>query len=94
MMVPQMSSSRTGVQARIMKESPLAIHTHCSGHCLNLVISHSSNLPAMSNVPGKMKTACLYFLNTLLPKEKWTFVGARLCQTLLLKQAEENPSLT
>ena len=59
-----MSSDHTGVQARIMKESPLAVYTHCSGHCLNLVVIHSSNLPAIRNVLDKMKTTCLYFLNS------------------------------
>lgn len=56
-----MSSDCTGVQAHIMKESPLAIYTHCSGHCLNLVVSHSSNLPVIRNVLDKMKATCLYF---------------------------------
>ena len=36
-----MSSSRTGVQGRIQEVAPLATYIHCSGHCLNLVISHS-----------------------------------------------------
>lgn len=31
-----MSSERVGVQAHIKKVSPLAVYTHCSGHCLNL----------------------------------------------------------
>ena len=65
-----MPSDRTGVLACIMKGSPLAVYTHCSGHCLNLVVtSHSSNLPAIRNVLDKMKTTCLYFLNS-----PWTFV--------------------
>ena len=58
-----MSSDRSGVQAHMI-ESPLAIYTHCSGHCLNLVISHSSNLPVIRNVLDKMKATCLYFLNS------------------------------
>ena len=32
-----MSSARVGVQAIIRRESPLAVYTHCSSHCLNLV---------------------------------------------------------
>ena len=53
-----MSSDRTGVQAH------MAVYTHCSGHCLNLVTSHSSNLPVIRNVLDKMKMTCLYFLNS------------------------------
>ena len=45
-----MSSSRVGLQALIKDKAPLAIYTHCSGHCLNLVISHSSSLPTIQNV--------------------------------------------
>ena len=41
-----MSSALNHVQAHIKEQSPLATYTHCSGHCLNLVISHSCNLPA------------------------------------------------
>ena len=81
-----MSSDRTGVQAHIMKESPLAVYTHCSGHCLNLVISHSSDLPAIRNVLDKMKMTCLYFLNS--PKRNG------LLSEIVSKSAEENHSLT
>ena len=59
-----MSSDRTGVQAHIRKESPLAVYTHCTGHCLNLVISHSSTIPVIRAALDKMKTCCLYFLNS------------------------------
>ena len=34
-----MSSSRVGVQAHIHNEASLATYVHCSGYCLNLVIS-------------------------------------------------------
>ena len=50
-----MSSDRIGVQAHIRKESPLAVYTHCSGHFMNLVISHSSSIPIVRNVLDKMK---------------------------------------
>ena len=33
-----MSSNNVRVQVRIREVSPLAVYTHCSGHCLNLVI--------------------------------------------------------
>ena len=45
-----MSSTRVGVQARIMQGAPKAFYIHCSGHCLNLVISHSCALPAVRNM--------------------------------------------
>ena len=57
-----MSSERVGVQALIRKESPLAVYTHCSGHCLNLVISHSCSTPMVRNILDKMKATCLFFL--------------------------------
>lgn len=59
-----MSSSRVGLQTLIKEKAPLAIYTHCSGHCLNLVISHSCSLPAIRNVLDKMKATCLFFLNS------------------------------
>ena len=59
-----MSSDCTGVQGRIRKESLLTVHTHCSGHCLNLVISHSSSIPIIRNVLDKMKASCFYFLKS------------------------------
>ena len=40
-----MSSDNVGVQRRIREGSPKAVYVHCSGHCLNLVISHSCALP-------------------------------------------------
>ena len=36
-----MSSAKNGVQGYIKRLSPLAIYTHCSGHCVNLVIVHA-----------------------------------------------------
>ena len=42
-----MSSSRIGLLALIKEKAPLAIYTHCSGHCLNLVISHSCSSPTI-----------------------------------------------
>ena len=59
-----MASERVGVQARIREKSPLATYTHCSGHCLNLVISHSCALPVVRNVLDRVKATCLFFLNS------------------------------
>ena len=57
-----MSSDNVGAQRRIREHSPKAVYVHCSGHCLNLVISHSCALPQIKNVIDKLKQCCLYFL--------------------------------
>lgn len=62
-----MSSDRVGLQALVKKKAPLAIYTHCAGHCLNLVIAHSCALPVVRNVIDKIKGTCLFFLNS--PKQ-------------------------
>ena len=36
-----MSSKLVGVQAKIREVAPKALYTHCSGHCLNLVLASS-----------------------------------------------------
>ena len=61
--VSNMSSERIGLQALIQKESPLAVYTHCTGHCLNLVIASSCSLPVVRNVIDKVKSVCNFFLN-------------------------------
>ena len=59
-----MSSARVGVQALIRHESPLAVYTHCSSHCLNLVICHSCSQPLIRNALDSMKATSLFFLNS------------------------------
>ena len=59
-----MSSSTSGVQARINEEAPLATYVHCDGHCLNLVISKSCALPQVRNVIERLKNCCLFFLKS------------------------------
>ena len=56
-----MSSDNVGVQRRIRERSPKAVYVHCSGHSLNLVISHSCALPQIRNVIDKLKpnAACI-----------------------------------
>ena len=56
-----MSSERVGLQALVKEKSPLAVYTHCSGHCLNLVIG---TLPIVRNVIDKVKSVCMFFLNS------------------------------
>ena len=59
-----MSSDRVGVQARIRHKAPLATYVHCSGHCLNLVISKSCALPEVRNVIDCVKKCSRFFLNS------------------------------
>jgi len=49
------------VQARIRREAPKALYTHCSSHALNLVIAHSCSLPFVRNVLGNVKETFLFF---------------------------------
>ena len=65
-----MSSDDVGVQRRIKERSPKAVYVNCSGHCLNLVISHSCALPPIRNVIDKLKECCLYFLGSPKPEGK------------------------
>ena len=59
-----MSSERCGVQAEIKKHSPLAVYTHCAGHRLNLVISHSCSVGAIKYMIDKLKSCCIFFLSS------------------------------
>lgn len=56
-----MSGSKSGVQAYIKKLSPLAVYTHCAGHCLNLVIVHTCKIVSVRNMMDKLKETCLFF---------------------------------
>ncbi len=64
-----MSSAKNGVQGYIKRLSPLAIYTHCSGHCVNLVIVHAWKLVGVRNMLDKFKETCVFFLITA-PNEK------------------------
>ena len=57
-----MAPQRVGVQARIRQEAPLAVYVHCSGHCLNLVISKSCSLPQVRNVMDRLLHCSRFFL--------------------------------
>ena len=48
-------SSRAGVQGRILQVAPLASYIHCSGHCLNLVITKSCAVPGIRYVLDRLK---------------------------------------
>ena len=47
-----MSSSRTGVQGRILAVSPLAFYTHCQAHQLNLCVVKGCSIPQICNANG------------------------------------------
>ena len=47
-----MSGKFRGAQAVIRRRYPEAVYVHCSAHCLNLVISKSSEVPAIRNTWG------------------------------------------
>ena len=70
-----MSSSRIGLQACIREKATLAVYTHCSGHCLNLVISHSCNFPVVTNALDKVQSA---FFSSITVLSKASFCS-RLC---------------
>ena len=50
-----MSSAVVGVQARIKNLSPLAHYTHCSSHCLNLVVTGPFSFPVVRNMMDQLK---------------------------------------
>ena len=57
-----MLSERCGVQAEVQRDAPLAIYTHCAGHRLNLVISHSCSVAEIRYMMDKVKSCCYFFL--------------------------------
>ena len=56
-----MSSERCGVQAEVQRDAPLAIYTHCAGHRLNLVISHSCSVAEICYMMDKVNSCCYLF---------------------------------
>ena len=56
-----MSSSRVGCQAIIRQEAPLAVYTHCSDHCLNLVVAGAFKLPNVRNIVDIIKEIGILF---------------------------------
>ena len=78
-----MSSSKSGVQARINEEAPLATYVHCNGHCLNLVISKSCALPQVRNVIERLKNCCLFFLKGQMNQnfDIWSLVSLKQLNT-------------
>ena len=57
-----MSGRMQGVQAHIKKVAPLALYTHCSNHCLNLVICKAcTSIPSIRNMLGAVSEICRFF---------------------------------
>ena len=60
-----MSSENVGVQCKIKEHgAKKAVYVHCSGHCLNLVISHSCALLNVNNMLDKLKKISWFFLGS------------------------------
>ena len=55
-----MSGKYRGVRARVKELYPLAMYTHCCNHVLNLVISTSSQLPAIRNAMATISDICVF----------------------------------
>ena len=56
-----MSSDRVGCQAIVRQQAPLAVYTHCSDHCLNLVVAGAFKLPNVRNTVDTIREIGLFF---------------------------------
>ena len=56
-----MSSDRVGCQAIVRQRAPLAAYTHCSSHCLNLVVAGALKLPSVRNAMEVIRGIGLFF---------------------------------
>lgn len=86
-----MASERIGVQSRIRMDAPLATYTHCSGHCLNLVIVHSCKLLCIKNTLDRMQAVSSFFLNS--PKRNGLLEDI-VGKNIQLQKASEKPLST
>ena len=59
--VKSMSSDRVGCQAVVRQQAPLAVYTHCSGHCLNLVVAGALKMPNVHNAVDTIREIILFF---------------------------------
>ena len=66
-----MSSSHVGCQAKVRAKAELAFYQHCFSHCLNLVISHSSQIAEIKNMIDSINETFFFFHNS--PKRKSFF---------------------
>ncbi|XP_067324481.1 52 kDa repressor of the inhibitor of the protein kinase-like [Anolis sagrei] len=56
-----LSGHISGAQAIISQKYPLAVHTHCSAHSLNLALAKSCNIPLVRNCQGNISYVCNFF---------------------------------
>ena len=49
------------VSKRRYVEAPLVVYTHCSSHCLNLVLAHASSVTPVRNMLDKLKETPVFF---------------------------------
>ena len=56
-----MSCNTVDVQARIREDAPLVVYTHCSSHCLNIVLAEAFALTPIRNMLDKLKETSLFF---------------------------------
>ena len=66
-----MSSDVAGVQAKIKNISPLAMHTHCYSHCLNLTVAATCKVQEVRNLVGLINEAYHFLANS--PKRQRLF---------------------
>ena len=55
-----MSGAKSGVQARIREQQPMALYTHCAGHSFNLAILNSCSIPCIRNCIDQIKSLTLF----------------------------------
>jgi len=56
-----MSSSRVGVQARILEIAPRALYVHCNSHVINLAIASSCQIQAIKNMIDSINETFKFF---------------------------------
>ena len=60
-----MAGIYTGVQARIMKEQPMAHYTHCGAHRVNLIAQYISNHENLRDIMSMINSVGKLFNNTI-----------------------------
>lgn len=59
-----MSGCFNGAQAVIKETNPAALYVHCSSHSLNLALMHASNVSAIRNCLGTVKSVIKFLKNS------------------------------
>ncbi|GBO39560.1 hypothetical protein AVEN_21457-1 [Araneus ventricosus] len=95
-----MSGCFNGVQAVIKETNLAALYVHCSSHSLNLALMHASNVPAIRNCLGTVKSVIKFLKKSAkrmdifrgkvkehLPKVKWNNLKP-MCETRWVENHE------